>query len=438
MKKLILLGALSVLFCSAPGNAARRPGKEAADMDKAFGGKEAREKDELETAIELSREQARKDEIMRNNRIIVSPRDEEAEFKYYKELKAAEAEAPPAAAEWAEISPEHVEQLKKVMDTQVEKCEAANAKMERLQAQMTQASDRWEQAKKDALRAKAEVDPKILDAANAVSGQLEQAYAEWLPLHAQAKAAKEAWAQASAQEKAQKAQAAQTDDPEEAAVDSEEDCMPMEAARKALARERAAPPAAGGVLPLPAGGVLPLPAAAPQQRDDAYAGFLRMLEAQPAQEAVPSAPPEAALAEEARHEEWLTERRREMGVERWREMDEERRAMVSELMVTSAQFDRAYEEYKEWTERLNALYERRPKWKDGDEEVMRARAQLYAADKRMTEVHKEYEAAKAQSAELAERETARAVKEIDAAVLRRAVREAAEPVPSAPPLEEGE
>ena len=42
------------------------------------------------------------------------------------------------------------------------------------------------------------------------------------------------------------------------------------------------------------------------------------------------------------------------------------------------------------------------------------------------------------SSALAERETARAVEEIDAAVLRRAVREAAEPVPSAPPLEEGE
>ena len=44
MKKLILLGALSVLLYSAPGYATKRPGTEAEEMEKAFEGKEERER----------------------------------------------------------------------------------------------------------------------------------------------------------------------------------------------------------------------------------------------------------------------------------------------------------------------------------------------------------------------------------------------------------
>ena len=147
-------------------------------------------------------------------------------------------------------------------------------------------------------------------------------------------------------------------------------------------------------------------AAAPQQRDDAYADFLRMheaeaqqraavdrlrmREAQPAQEAVPSAPPEPAEARLAALE--VANERRLQAIEK-RACDKRDQALTRRgwSTPTEAEKDAAWNE---------------------------AAATFAEVDD--------------------EREIARAVKEIDAAVLRRAVREAAEPAPSAPPLEEGE
>ena len=137
----------------------------------------------------------------------------------------------------------------------------------------------------------------------------------------------------------------------------------------------------------------PAPARA-EAAPPAYADWLRMREAQPAQEAVPSAPPEAALAEAALAEEAQQEALEVENEERRLEAIEKQAYDKRNQVLTRGGFSQA--------ERIAA-----------------------------------FEEASATFAEVRdEREMARAVKEIDAAVLRRAVREAAEPVPSAPPEEE--
>ena len=124
MKKFILFSILSVLLYSAPGHAGGEEGEDA----------------ELETAIALSLKQMREDAI----------RGEEAEFKYYKELKAATEQA--AVKREAEKEAAAAKEAAKVEKT------AAKKRLAQLEDELYAKTEPVKQAHRQYLRADCELD----------------------------------------------------------------------------------------------------------------------------------------------------------------------------------------------------------------------------------------------------------------------------------------
>ena len=125
MKKLILLIALSVLLYSAPGYATKRPGKEKAEMDKAFEGKKERERrapgyatkrpgkeaEDMDKAFEGKKERERRAAALAKGELaqaIAAVVEREAKGELVEEAakEAAEAEWQKVCAEYKEMEAE--------------------------------------------------------------------------------------------------------------------------------------------------------------------------------------------------------------------------------------------------------------------------------------------------------------------------------------------